>query len=145
MEWALLALLYALQPVAGDGHTMPPVVHRAGAQGGARALHRGFPFPVMPGWIERNTIHASGPPGHVRTSTWIHDGDPVSQAIAYRHALQAAGYRVAPGTLAGSAEVALTGSGTVAGRRYRFIVDFARGPGGDRTVVLTFEPCSLAC
>lgn len=148
MGWGVLALLYALQAAAGQASEASVALQldmQGSIHAGAQALRSGFPFPVMAAWIEQDTIHASSPPGHVRASIWIHEGEAAAQAVAYRRVLEAAGYRVAPGTLAGNAEAALTGTGVVAGRPYRFTVDFSRGPGGDRTVVLVFVPCGLAC
>ncbi|MGY1458752.1 MULTISPECIES: hypothetical protein [unclassified Luteimonas] len=149
MDWRLSALLYAVTVIVGYGNGAPYTASRADeptrVQVGVHAIRQDFPFPVMPGWIEHSTTQAEGPPRRVLSSTWIHDGDAASQAIAYRHVLEAAGYRVAPGRLAPNTEIALTGTGMVAGWPYRFAVDFSRGPGGDPSVVLVFTPCASVC
>lgn len=149
MDWRTSALLYAVVVIVSCGHGAPcaagPPEMPTRVQAAVHALRPDFPFPVMPGWVEHSTTQAEGPPRRVLASIWIHEGDAASQAIAYRHVLEAAGYRVAPGRLAGNAEIALTGAGRVAGRQYRFAVDFSRGRGGDPTVRLVFTPCTSAC
>ena len=150
MDWRVLALLGAVPLIAGHGIAAPPMGADAGAAGaaaphGVHSIRADFPFPVLPGWTEQSTTQAHGPPRQVLSSVWLHGSDAASQAIAYRHLLEAAGYRIAPGRLAGNTEIALTGTGMVAGRWYRFTVDFSRGAGGDQSVALGFTPCGMAC
>lgn len=149
MDWRLSALLYAVPVIvccaSGAAYAGAAADRPTRVQADVHALRQDFPFPVMPGWVEYSTTKAEGPPRRVLASTWIHDGDAASQAIAYRHVLEAAGYRVAPGRLGGNTEIALTGTGMVAGWPYRFAVDFSRGPGGDPSVLLVFTPCASVC
>lgn len=105
----------------------------------------GFPFPVMPEWVERNPLEIRDLSRQVLATTWIHEGDPAAQAAAYRRRLQTAGYQLEPGQLSGASEIAFTGLGAIAGQPWRFEVDFARETGGDRSVLLVFTPCDPPC
>lgn len=97
----------------------------------------------MATWIERNRLQASDPASQQLAGTWIHDGDAIAQATRYRRALEAAGYRVGPGRLSGNAQIAFAGTAVVAGRHYRFEIDFAREAGGDQRVTLRFLPAAV--
>lgn len=110
----------------------------------AQSMRTDFPFPVLSGWTERNRLEVRDLPAQVLASTWIHDGDPAAHAIAYRRLLEAAGYRIGPGQLSSSSEIAFTGTGPIAGQAYRFAIDFSR-EAGDQRVDLVFIPCRPAC
>ena len=109
------------------------------------AMRTDFPFPVMPEWVERNRLEVRDLPRQVLAATWIHEGDPAAHSAAYRHTLEAAGYRLEPGELSGNSEIAFTGTGEIAGQTYQFEIDFSRDVGGDRRVLLVFTPCSAPC
>lgn len=152
MDWRLLALLCFAPALGscGNGGTAPagPQIEVANHQSNqpqpppdTRDLSAEFRFPVLSAWVERSGLQARGSAPQQLAATWIHEGDPIAQATAYRRALEAAGYRLEPGRLTGNSQIAFTGSATISGQRYRFAIDFVREAGGDQRVALVFTPC----
>ena len=120
------------EPESGpDADTALPATSRIQPQE-AQLVREDFPFPVMPGWVERNGLHVDSLTRQALSSTWIHESDPAVQATAYRRMLERAGYRTGPGLLSGDVEMAFTGTGAIAGEPFHFGVGFLRGNHGDR-------------
>ncbi|MGY0560257.1 hypothetical protein ACW7G2_06020 [Luteimonas sp. A277] len=107
-----------------------------------RVVSTQFPFPVMPDWVEWQGLESHDLMRQVLSTTWLHDGDPATQAAAYRQRLSASGYRIGPGELSGNTVAAFTGMGSIAGQPYRFAIDFSHASAGEQHVVLVFTPCT---
>ena len=133
------------EPESGpDADTALPATSRIQPQE-AQLVREDFPFPVMPGWVERNGLHVDSLTRQALSSTWIHESDPAVQATAYRRMLERAGYRTGPGLLSGDVEMAFTGTGAIAGEPFHFGVGFLRGNHGDQRVALLFIPGDPPC